>query len=173
MFRRSALRLVNWGTLIPKLGSEEAKMNANALRAYYAQIDNLSRKYPSEPAPVDFAAYKGVVQTPGMVEKLEAAYNALNYAAPDLDDFQGMLANHGSNKAATASEVKDLQAKIVEIKERIKFEEANKTNHETTLADWKAKYPEAYAEAEEEVANHQWFDGVVTPYGAERKEEAH
>eukprot|EP00968_Pinguiococcus_pyrenoidosus_P008667 scaffold636_cov252-Pinguiococcus_pyrenoidosus.AAC.9 len=61
------LRLVR-GKLLSRMDNEEAKNRAAMLRVYYAQIENLERKYPADPAPIDWAAFKATVQTPGVVE---------------------------------------------------------------------------------------------------------
>jgi len=172
-FRRTLRRSINWGRLATGLEGEEAKAKVTLLRAYYGQIENLERKYPSAPAPIDWETYKSTVQTPGVVDELKKSFEAISYPTPAPEDFEGMSAGMSANKTALAADIAGLKEAITGLEERVAFEEANKTNEETTLEDWAAKYPEQYAEAEAEVSNHEWFSGVVVPYGADAKEESH
>ena len=74
----STTRAMDWVALSQKVSSDQAKSEINRLRDLHADFAAMAAKIPSDPAPIDWAAYRAQIKTPGLVDTMEKEYNALN-----------------------------------------------------------------------------------------------
>ena len=71
-------RAMDWVALSQKVSSDQAKSEINRLRDLHADFQSMAAKVSSEAAPIDWAAYRATIKTPGLVDTMEKEYNALN-----------------------------------------------------------------------------------------------
>ena len=90
---------MDWLALAGKVSTDGARADVARLRDLVGEIQAEHQKFSGSPAPIDFDAYRSSINTPGLVDQFEAAYNSLSFptyanesAASALADFDARTA---------------------------------------------------------------------------------
>lgn len=166
MLRHSVLRTVrrtrsmDWLALAGKVSTDGARADVARLRDLVGEIQAEHQKFSGSPAPIDFDAYRSSINTPGLVDQFEAAYNSLSFptyanesAASALADFDAVLATAESATSASAARLAVLEGMITSA-------ETTKTSADTTVEEVLARHPEIGEEIDEEIKKHEWWKDV-------------
>jgi hypothetical protein len=150
-------RAMDWVALSQKVSSDQAKSEINRLRDLHADFQSMAAKVSSEAAPIDWAAYRATIKTPGLVDTMEKEYNALNLPkftnaveAEATDVFAKLVADAEESMNSSKARLEELEAMIEQA-------QAEMTTKDTTIDEVLARYPEIGAEIQDDIDNDRWF----------------
>ena len=162
MMARRALpvRAMDWNALAGKVSSDAARAEVSRLRELHGDLVSQAKAYEGAPEPIDFAHYRNVIKTPGIVDTVENAYNALtlpqfvNEVAGEADEaYKTLVSEAESAMNASAARLEELEAMIADAKTQV-------TTKETTVDEVLQRYPEIAKEIDQEIKEHEWWKSV-------------
>eukprot|EP00619_Florenciella_sp_RCC1007_P004387 CAMPEP_0205903328 /NCGR_PEP_ID=MMETSP1325-20131115/30_1 /ASSEMBLY_ACC=CAM_ASM_000708 /TAXON_ID=236786 /ORGANISM="Florenciella sp., Strain RCC1007" /LENGTH=168 /DNA_ID=CAMNT_0053268963 /DNA_START=37 /DNA_END=543 /DNA_ORIENTATION=+ len=154
--RAVAHRSIDWSSLSTKLSSDSAKAEVSRLRATYGEIQALANNYSGPPTPIDFAAYKAKISTPGLVDKFEAEYKTISFPKAVAEELAEIKEQHAAMLSEAEKSVEDSKARIVALTELVAAMESNQVGYQTTLEQLYELYPGLQEEIEAEIEAHEW-----------------
>ena len=84
---RPALRVgactrgMDWIALAGKVSTDAAKSEVSRLRDLHSDLASYANSVAEAPEPIDFAHFRNVIKTPGLVDSIEKDYNAMKLPA--------------------------------------------------------------------------------------------
>eukprot|EP00040_Diaphanoeca_grandis_P038270 m.256167 g.256167 ORF g.256167 m.256167 type:complete len:158 (+) comp34140_c0_seq1:104-577(+) len=132
------------------------KGQLNTLRSQYAAAATKLAATPPTPAPVDFAAYKAKISSPGFVDEVKSVYDAVTYSYPVDVNSSAIAASEKQALATVATLVKDSQSRVVELEAALGLINAEKPLGEITTNEYLADKPELAKEIEAEIKENNF-----------------
>jgi len=149
-------RSVDWASLSSKVQSDAARSEVARLRQLYDEISAQNRAIPEAVAPIDFSHYRSVIKSPGIVDEMEKAYNALNLPAFVASEIDEADAQFDQLIADAQSSVESSHARIEELESVLETMTSAKLSKDTTVEEMYERYPEVGEEIEAEINAMDW-----------------
>jgi len=157
---RHGTRVVNWNRLIFRYRDEKKKSALVSLQSKWGEIQQLWSALPAKVDPINWAYWRRVIRTPGVVDEFQRKYDEemkkeISVSQPDIAK---RTKEHQGELEAAEVLAKKADENISELEKEISVVEWEKENVDNLDLNWTfKKFPGLQEQQIEEFANSMWF----------------